>query len=262
MDQSAPACISRTRFNGLAFYRLVARGFLLLAASLLSGCFRAYTTVYPPEWPQAKVIPAGACPDIAGRYLNTGIGSPDWGSIMLHFCAGQPQGWGRRPSWVCDRSLWQDLVDDASLRSARAIDIRQPEPTTIVVSNPDDPSIQPRTLSLGNGDFKCDASGLTMSRISSDMNAVSSVLSVLVLHFGIASSSRSFRPLDNGSLLMEVKNEHSLTQEMLATGTIKGQGFMRWDRDTGQPGGQYSPCHSDTECNAGLICAADMCLPK
>jgi hypothetical protein len=249
-------------FGDLACYPLVARVCLLLAALLLSGCFRAYTTVYPPEWPQAKALPAETCPDIAGRYLNAGIGSPGWDSNMKYFCTGYPQGWGRRPSWVCDTSLWQDLVDDPSLRSARAIEIQQPDSATLLISSPDDPSIQPRTLSLGHGDFKCDASGFTMSRAGSDMDAVPTVVSVLVLHFGIASSSRSFRPLGNGSLLMNVTNEHFVTQEIIATGTIKGQGFMRWDRDTGEPGSRVSACHSNAECNGELICAADICLPK
>ena len=262
MDQSARAWTSRMWFCDLACYRLVARGSILLAAALLSGCFRAYSTVYPSEWPQAKAVPAETCPDIAGRYLNAGIGSPGWVSDMQHFCTGYPQGWGRRPSWICDRSLGQDLVDDPFFRAARAIEIRQPDSATLVISIPDDPSIQPRTLSLSHGDFKCDASGLTMSTAGSDMNAASTVLSVLVLHFGVASSSRSFRPLGNGSLLMDVTNEHFVTQEILGTGTIKGQGFMRWDRDTGELGSQGSACHSNAECNGELICAADICLPK
>jgi hypothetical protein len=261
MDHSAPAW-----YCDLACYRLVARGCLLLAASLLSGCFRAYTTVYPPAWPQAKAIPAETCPDIAGRYLNAGIGSPGWYSNMKHFCTGFPEGWRRRPSWICDTSLGQDLVDDPLFRAARAIEIQQPDPATLLISIADDPSIQPRTLSLGHGDFKCDASGLTMSSVGSDYDALNTVVSVLVLHFGIASSSRSFRPLGNGSLLMDVTNEHVMTQEIVATGTIKGQGFVRWDRDTGenagapQPGGKGSACHSSAECNGELICAADICV--
>jgi len=70
--------------------------------------------------------------------------------------------------------------------------------------------------------------------IGSDMSAGGTVLSLLVLHVGVASSSRSFRPLSDGSLLMEVANKHFITQEILATGTIQGQGFVRWDRDQGE----------------------------
>jgi len=70
--------------------------------------------------------------------------------------------------------------------------------------------------------------------IGSDMSAGGAVLSLLVLHVGVASSSRSFRPLSDGSLLMEVTNKHFITQEILATGTIQGQGFVRWDRDHGE----------------------------
>jgi hypothetical protein len=181
---------------------------------------------------------------------------------MQHFCTGYPQGWGHRPSWICDRSLGQDLVDDPNFRAARAIEIRQPDAATLLISIPDDPSIQPRTLSVGHGDLKCDASGFTISSVGSDMNSAGTAVSVLVLHFGVASSSRSFRPLGNGSLLMEVTNEHFMTQEVIATGTIKGHGFIRWDRDTGEPGSQGSACHSNAECTGELICAADICLPK
>jgi hypothetical protein len=181
---------------------------------------------------------------------------------MQYFCTGYPNGVGPRPSWICDKSLGQHLVDDSLFRAARAIEIRQPDSATLLISIPDDPSIQPRTLTLGHGDFKCEASGLTMSKVGSDMNAVSTVLSVLILHFGIASSSLSFRPLDNGSLLMDVLNEHFVTAEIIKTGTVKGQGFMRWDRDTGEAGSQGSACHSNDECKGELICAADLCLPK
>jgi hypothetical protein len=231
-------------------------------SALLSGCSANHIAVYPETWPQAKAVASKTCPDIAGRYWNAGIESPDWGSNMEHFCTGYPRGWGRRPNWVCDRDLWHNLVDDPSFSAARAIEIRQPDSATLLISIADDPSIQPRTLSLGHGDFRCDASGLTMSRVGSDYDGVNSVLSVLVLHFGIASSSRSFRPLDNGALLMEVTNEHFITQEILATGKIKGQGFMRWDRDTGELGSQGSACHSNDECHGELVCAADVCLPK
>lgn len=250
----------------LVRYRLIARGCLLSAISLLYGCYAAHMSVYPSGWPEAKTIPADTCPQIAGRYVNIGIRSSDWDSNMKHFCTGYPTGHGRRPSWVCDMDLWDALVGDPVASSARAIEIRQPDSATLFISVPDDPSFQERTLSRAQGDFACDVSGLTMSITGSDMNAVSTVLSVLVLHFGVASSARSFRPLANGSLLMEVTNTHFVTQEILATGTIKGQGFVRWDRDTGELAGDRlfgakgSACGSGADCNDGLICATDVCV--
>jgi hypothetical protein len=149
---------------------------------------------------------------------------------MAFFCKSGPQ--RPRPSWSCSVSLAENLIGDPAFLSARAIEIRQPDPATVLISAPDDPSIQPRTLSRSHRDFECDASGLTVSMSGSDMNAASTVLGLLVLHVGVASSTRSFRPLSDGSLLMEVTNKEFVTQE-LVSGTIKEQAFMRWDRDPG-----------------------------
>jgi hypothetical protein len=257
---------SRLWFDEFARPRLVGGGCLLFAVPLLSGCYAAQTSVYPPGWSQATAISPEECPDIAGRYLNAGIGSPGFASNMKHFCSGYPSGFGRRPSWICEIGLADNLVNDASWRSARTIDIQQPDRATLVISVPDEPSSKPRTLSRAHGDFGCDASGFTMSRSGSDMNAVSTVISVLVLHFGIASSSRSFRPLSDGSLLMDLTNAHYVTQEILGTGTIKGQGFVRWERDRDEvvgekpPGSKGSSCRSGAECSGDLICAADVCV--
>jgi hypothetical protein len=197
----------------------------------LSGCFTTnHLATYPQGWAQAKEVAAETCPDIAGRYLNaSGTRSPDWDFNMNYFCVTAAQ---RSPNWICNIDLAGNLVDDLAFRSARAIEIRQPDPATLLISVPEDSSIQPRTLSRSHRDFECGVYGFTISKWGSDMNAASSVLSLLVLHVGVASSSRSFRPLSDGSLLMEVTNELHVTQELIS-GSIKGQGFVRWDRDPG-----------------------------
>ena len=204
---------------------------LLLAAAVSSGCSANHMAVYPAAWPQEKAVTSTTCPEIAGRYLNAGTQSPDWSANMDYFCVKSAY---RRQNWICRTSLAGDLIDDPALLPAQVIEIKQPDPATLSISAPDNPSIQPRVLTRGHGDFECDSSGITMSLTGSDMNAAGTVLSVLVLHLGVASSSRSFRPLSNGSLLMEVTNKHFITQEILGTGSVEGQGFVRWDRDRGE----------------------------
>jgi hypothetical protein len=210
---------------------LVMFGRLLLATAVLSGCSVNHMAVYPAAWPQEEAVTSATCPEIAGRYLNAGTPSPDWSANMQFFCVKWPH---RRPTWICNTGLAENLVDDAAFLSARVIEIKQPDSATLSISVPDNPSIQPRLLTRDHRDFECDLSGITMSLTGSDMNALNTLLSVLVLHVGVASSSRSFRPLSDGSLLMEVTNKHFVTQEILVTGTIKGQGFVRWDRDRGE----------------------------
>jgi len=201
---------------------------LLLATSVLSGCSAIHLAVYPADWPQEKAVASAACPEIAGRYLNAGTQSPDWYANMDYFCVKSSF---RRTNWICNTGLATDLVDDPAFLSARVIEIKQPDSNTLSISVPDNPSIQPRILTRGHGDFECGSLGITMSLIGSDMSAGGAVLSLLVLHVGVASSSRSFRPLSDESLLMEVTNKHFITQEILGTGTIQGQGFVRWDRE-------------------------------
>jgi len=201
---------------------------LVLLAAVLSGCSANYIAVYPAAWPQEKAVNSATCPEIAGRYLNTGTQSPDWSTNMDYFCVKSAF---RRSNWICNTQLARGLVDDPTFLSARVIEIKQPDSATLSISVPDNPSIQPRVLTRGHRDFECDSSGITMSLIGSDYDAVNTVLSVLVLHVGVASSSLSYRPLSDGSLLMEVTNRHFITQEILATGSIKGQGFVRWDRE-------------------------------
>jgi hypothetical protein len=216
---------------GRYLVRAFACGFQLLATVVLSGCFTTnHLAIYPQGWAQPKEVAAETCPDIAGRYLNSsGTRSPDWGSNMHYFCVTAAQ---KSPNWICKDDLAGNLLDDLAFRTVRAIEIRQPDPATLLISVADDPSIQPRTLSRSHRDFECGVDGFTISKWGSDMNGASSVLSLLVLHVGVASSSRSFRPLSDGSLLMEVTNELHMTQELIS-GSIKGQGFVRWDRDPG-----------------------------
>jgi hypothetical protein len=201
---------------------------VFLVAAVLAGCSANHVAVYPSDWPQEKPLASATCPEIAGRYLNAGTQSPDWSANMDYFCVKSAF---RRQNWICRTKLAEDLVDDPAFLSSRVIEIKQPDSATLSISVPDNASIQSRVLTRSHRDFECDSSGITISLMGSDMNAGGTVLSLLVLHVGVASSSRSFRPLSDGSLLMEVTNKHFITQEILATGSIKGQGFVRWDRE-------------------------------
>ena len=209
-------------------------GLSLLAAVVLSGCFGAnHVAPYPSEWPQAKTLAQDTCPMIAGRYLNAGTPGEGLAASMQFFCNNPslPASM-RRPSWSCGYGLASNLVDDPVFLSARAIEIRQPDPGTVSIAVPDDPSIQPRILMRSHLDFGCGASGLTISRTGSAMNAGSTLVGVIALTGGVASSLRSFRPLADRSLIMDVTNEQFFFHVFVG-GTVKGQGFVRWERDTG-----------------------------
>jgi hypothetical protein len=149
-----------------------------------------------------------------------------------------------RPSWSCDFALAANLVDDSAFRFARTIEIRQPDSGTLSISVPDDSSIQAQTLKRSLLDFKCDAPGLTVSRTGSAMNTASTVLGILALTGGVASSGRSFRPLSDGSLIMDVTNEAFFVHGFVG-GTVKAQGFVRWTRESGDSGGRAAPSKPD-----------------
>jgi hypothetical protein len=213
-------------------------GCFFLVAAALSGCFATTrTSPYPPDWPLAKTIGSETCPVIAGRYLNAGTPSQGLGASMGFFCSQ-----GRRSSWSCDYALATNLlVNDPAFRLAQAIEIQQPDSNTLSISVPDDASVQPRTLSRSHLDFHCDASGLTISSTGSVMNPLSSAVGLLALTGGVASSSRTFRPANDGSLIMDVTNESFFVHGFVG-GTLKGQGFVLWNRDTrGNSGGQATP---------------------
>jgi hypothetical protein len=200
----------------------------LVVTTILSGCFATNrTSPYPQDWPQANTIGSETCPVIAGQYLNAGTPSPGLGASMGFLCS---QAW--RSSSSCDYGLAGNLlVNDRAFLSARAIEIQQPDSNTLSISVPDDASAHPRTLSRSHLDFHCDASGLLISSTGSIMNPASTALGLVALTGGVASSSRTFRPANDGSLIMDVTNESFFVHGFVG-GTLKGQGFVRWDRDT------------------------------
>ncbi len=213
----------------------------VLIGGALSGCFmKNIATPYPADWPAETVTAWTACPNIAGRYLNVGTPSPGLGLSMSMFCGHVGY---RRPNpnfWDCDYSLGGNFVDDPVFRSASAIEIQQPAPDTLVILVPEQPSVAPRTLSRGGLDFGCDASGLTMSKIgnvytgmngSAAGDALMIGMHAMLLAGGVAASSRSFRPLPDSSLLLDVSNFSA--RVYLFGFEAKGQGFVRWIRDKG-----------------------------
>jgi hypothetical protein len=212
----------------------------VLVAGGLFGCFmKNLATPYPPDWPAETAPASTACPIIAGRYMNLGAPSEGLGASMSMFC--DHVGY-RRPNpnyWDCDYQLGSNLVDDPTFHSARSIEITQPEPGALVISIPEQPLVAPRRLSQSRLDFQCDGSGLTMSKIgnvytgmngSSVGDAVMTGMHAMLLAGGIAANSRSFRPLPDGSLLLDVTN--SSARVYLFGFAAKGQGFVRWIRDT------------------------------
>jgi hypothetical protein len=224
-----------TRLNRRLRRRFFPRSCLLLVAAVLSGCFFNRTT-------RENAVASDTCPIIAGRYLNIGAPvSEGFSANMGQFCDLRT----RRPGWTCDFGLAVNLFDEPqpAFLSARSIEIQQPDTNTLSISIPDDPSIQPRTLSRSHGDFECDTSGLTMSKSGSVFNPVSTAIGVIALTGGVASSIRSFRLWNDGSLIMDVTNQ-SFFFHVFVAGTYDKRGVVRWQKDTGDSArGQATPKH-------------------
>ncbi len=211
--------------TGIGFVRASVAAVACIASLLaLSGCVgsgHATRPDSPTPATRTEVAPQTttdhACPDLAGRYRNTGRLAPDTPPELcksaLHSSKYRMIG-----DWECDVSLTSNLAGmDAS---SAWVEVRQPDDDTLVVSwaNPSVPFVE---LHRSKKDFDCTAEGLTRDLKASiesqgndqgqesaalkTYNAVNTVEMLLLASGGVQTLHRTFSKAANGSLLMHVE---------------------------------------------------------
>jgi hypothetical protein len=225
--------------DGAGLCSTVRRSLPALAVALcLSACIPfSRTGPYPTGWPPLAAVEQGRCPTIAGKYFNHGIVSGEISCVERQTRS--------KAEWNCDPDLSENL---AHLRGGDWVELRQPDNDTLLVIVPDNPT--PKVLKKSRGDFGCDKAGLTKSAAGSvyseegrsDLaNAGVTFLGVMTLSAGITSSALTFRPAQDGSLVMEVEDSLAMYDVLFAVvGTVNG--FVRWEPyRVPQPSAEDSP---------------------
>ena len=212
----------------------------LLLASCLSACVSVRSDLYPREWSPPVAVADDACPRIAGKYFDDGVVTEK----LSAYCETESRRkYPPRDSWNCDRRLSTNLGREGPHGAGSSpetwIEIEQPDADTLRITVPDDRTILPWTLKRSAGDFKCDGSAVTVSTWGSIFSSrtrpaaagaiTTGGLALFGWSGGVAASSRSFRPLPDGALTMEVKD--SQTGVLLAAFwfSLQANGFVRWE---------------------------------
>jgi len=236
---------------------------LLFALVLLLSFAGCSTTTdirpYPSSFPPIATTPAGQCPQIAGLYANDGyVSTPP-------LTCNPPL----KASWNCDGTLSGNLVKMKSiewseLHQVRMVDwvkIEQPDNDTLEVSFPPRTHLEARTFKRSQGDFDCDSSGLRFSmtglllsdeHLPTSMSVLMSAFGLLSASGGVASTERVFRPLQDGSLSMEVTDSKAAVLMGIYAGRKKFNAFVRWVRDS-RPLGSGLDVKPDLHLPAGDI---------
>ena len=210
-----------------------------LALLSLAGCFSSTRiSQYPESWSPAAKVPANQCPHIAGQYVNRGATE----GIESRFCSPK---YPRKASWNCDAMLAGNLVKMRSVewnelkqaRSVEWLEIRQPDADSLELDFPPATGMAPKTFKRSKGDFECDAGGLKFSMSGSVLSdektstaagvASTTMAGLLILSGGVVSTERVFRPTQDGSLMMEVK-ESGVVVYMVGMSS-KSNAFVRWE---------------------------------
>jgi hypothetical protein len=195
----------------------------LAAAQLVAGCATKHAP-YPAEWapskattPVAATESAADCPDISGRYSNSGTLAPD---TPQELCKSAMHIEFRMiGDWFCETSLSLNLVSTDA--GGTWIDVRQPDSDTLVVVFPDDVTADAVELHRSRGDFECSVAGLTrtlrapITSLGYDegkentatqvYNVFSGVTNVLIATGGMQTLRRTFTRASDGSLVMKVE---------------------------------------------------------
>jgi hypothetical protein len=165
----------------------------------------------------AQDTAAPACPNLVGRYVNTGRLAPDTPRELcksaLHSSKFRDIG-----DWECDVSLTSNLAGMDT--SSEWVEVRQPDDVTVVVTwaNPSVPFVE---LHRPKGEFDCTAAGLTRNLKASmtsqgydqgqenTATKVYNVFAAISLAFtatgGVQTLKRTFSRSADGSLLMHVE---------------------------------------------------------
>lgn len=198
---------------------------------LLSGCVGVSRIDYPTDWPASQKFDAGTYPTISGRYASRGeLRGDGWG---------RPGRGGINPNeWYGSKDLLDNLITGVIVGREKSIELSQPDADTLQIVVPNSPENKQWTLRRSHGDFDCNDSGLKVSAtgslfagstkyVASDI--MMTTVGMMVLSGGVVSNSRSFRPLDDGSLLMEV-TRNGFAAHLFVIGWDT-RSYVRWQRE-------------------------------
>jgi hypothetical protein len=223
---------------------------VIIGGLLFAGCVHNTTTSYPQQWSPPGAGAPRACPNLAGRYHNTGELAP--GTL----CSG-----GRisgRAEWRCDTSLSHNI---AEIDADEWLELRQPDADTLVVIS-SDPVVDVKEMHRSRGDFSCGEHGLertlhaSLSSVGSNAasSAPQAAFNGLGTLFNLATAgtagvrtlTRTFSSSADGSLVMDVSVAQSGVALLIPFHT-RDEGFVRWSR-TGPSAGD-----STTAAAAGAV---------
>jgi hypothetical protein len=185
--------------------RIVASGVVAaLAVAQLAGCVDVVEVQHArPAWPAPMPVATGACPRLAGRYLNQGEAAP-----------AQARGWGGDATLIAN--VYPAAPGLARLERVRTVRLEQPGPDALRVVSEGDPAFGARTFLSSRGEFSCDGSGLIFSTPRA-----------------ARWTRRSFRMLADGSVEMH----YWIYDEPWATAVGSAgveDGYLRWRPDAGE----------------------------
>jgi hypothetical protein len=211
---------------------------LTMGEMLLGGCVsRTYTAAYPHEWSPAALVREGECPTLAGRYVNAGEMAPD---TPQDLCTGSRHN-RYRGEWRCETALSMNVGD---LRSGDWVELRQPDTDTLAIVS-SDPAVDSRILHRSHGDYSCGGQGLERrlhvseaslgddrDQVSAGMTGFNAVNAVGAAVVGLGTGGvrtliRSFRPAEDGALVMAVTRSESGTVLLIPLHE-KADTFVRW----------------------------------
>lgn len=202
------------------------------------GCHSLSTSdIYPEGWPPQGMINVNTCPDISGQYENMG----EMTGGLATLCK-TPIANPKLNEWNCDVFLATNLVLGIGDRSAMSVNLQNSDPNTLNIAtetylSEDFPTRRATYKLSRNYDYRCDSLGLTLSRTGSTFslensdqlnNATITIFGLVFGFAGISSVSRSFRRLEDGSLVMEVTSDRTAVADFLAGVKYGFHGFVRW----------------------------------
>lgn len=217
---------------------------VIVALANAAGCVS--NPRYPSDWPAFAGWKEGQCPRVEGRYLNTGTAGGG-------FFYSQKAPYRSVYHWDLDIDLSSNILsgrpsDVERGRASQWVELKQPDENTLVIELDDGEA--PLAIKRGDDGFTCGSDGVTVSQSGSwlrnenhsDAGIVFGTTGLAMLGTGMVQTvSRSFRPLEDGSLLMKVTESSAGGFFFIPVYTSKGQ-FVRWSKlttdDKENPSGQ------------------------
>ena len=216
--------------------------FLSASVACVAGCVLVTRTAsdYPAYWDKPSPAMIGRCPNISGRYANLGeqrveervltVAAYDTGGTLSFNCHGGKTGSGY---WDCSAALAKNLTLSEDSPDASVI-IEQPDENSIRVTVAHESQLsKPVVLSRERGDFSCRKDGVEFRHRGTAGPPALYAVAVVSAQVLTASNLRSFRRLEDNSLIMTVTEDfHDV---VVLGGMVLGEvhtGYVRWATDS------------------------------